>query len=128
MVSAEGRKRNARRIQNPADTVSGVCQIFDYRSKAARRLFLGSGGGLRAGASAVAGELLLLGGFDHGDECLDLAERFGAAPHEDPVNMPVAALKGAAFEVVDGFAEHKGAGDEVTTDERLTADVDGLVE
>jgi hypothetical protein len=73
------------------------------------------------------GEVLLLGFLDHGDEGFDFADGFGAAPEEDPVDVPVAAVEGAAFEVVDGFAEDQDAVDEGAADERLAADVEGLV-
>src|SRR5439155_26198478 len=85
-------------------------------------------GSLGAGCHVRGGQLMLLGLLDHIHEGLDLAEGFGAAPHEDPVYVPVAAFEGAAFEVVDGLAEDEGAGDEVAADEGLAADIDGLVE
>ena len=78
----------------------------------------------RPGAFEV---LLDLGLFDQVDQGLDLADGFDAAPHQDPVHVPVAPLERAVLQVVDRLAEDQRAGDERAVDERLTADVHGLV-
>src|SRR5689334_23175705 len=98
---------------------------------------LSSGTGGEGGAGHIAARylrrpaalrrVLLLGLFDHADQGLDLADGFRAAPHEHPVDVPVAALETAAFQVVNSLAQDEGAGGEGAADKRLPADVDRLV-
>src|SRR6185295_9769627 len=87
------------------------------------------GGAGQAGDIVDVNPLLLLGLglglLDQADERLDLADRLGAAPHQHPVNVPVATLKRAALEMVNGFAKNQGACREGAIDERLAADVNG---
>src|SRR4051812_43908136 len=77
--------------------------------------------------AAFLGLLLGLGLFDQADQRLDLAQRFGATPHQHPVHMPVAALERAVLQVVDRLPEDQGAGGERAVNESLAADVDRLV-
>src|SRR5206468_4133168 len=69
-------------------------------------------------------DLRLLDAVDQG---LELDDGFGAAPHEDPVDVPVAPVEGAVLEEVNRFAEYECAVDEAAVEERLAADIDGLV-
>jgi hypothetical protein len=41
--------------------------------------------------------------------------------------MPVATLENASFQMIDRLTQDQRAGDELAADERLAADVDGLV-
>src|SRR5207247_5217493 len=58
---------------------------------------------------------------------LDLANGFSVAPHQNTVDMPVAALKRALIHVIDRFAQNQRAAGERTVHKSLPADVDGLV-
>src|SRR5688572_4560156 len=82
---------------------------------------------LRALSLGGVRHCLLLGLFDHADEGLDLLDGLGRAPEEHAVDVPVAALERAAVQVVDRLAQDQRARRERAADERLPADVDGLV-
>ena len=68
-----------------------------------------------------------LGLLDAIDERFKLDDRLGASPHQHPVDVPVAPVEGTVLQEIDRLPQNQRAVDEAAIEERLAADVNGLV-